>query len=182
MRDGQLAGHIGEPLYQNQNRYPTAGLSTLERKGNAVDYSKTAGDCEKHFYTFYYKNRDDCAPDVKEVAIKERNVAPTENILDQNEEREIEYERLKERAKKAEEAGAAPHQTTLKDLLGEESKEGAATTNNTPVVRNNTKQSQVKEFIGYMPKRKEFEHEFDNEAELILHDMEFFDNETEDDR
>ena len=33
-----------------------------------------------------------------------------------------------------------------------------------------------------MPKRKEFEHEYDNEAELILHDMEFFDNETEDDR
>ena len=47
-------------------------------------------------------------------------------------------------------------------------KEGAASSN-------------VNEILGYMPKRGDFEQEYDQDADLLLADMEFFDDDTEDD-
>ena len=35
--------------------------------------------------------------------------------------------------------------------------------------------------IGYMPKRGDFDHEYDMDADLLLADMEFFDDDTESD-
>jgi transcriptional adapter 2-alpha len=40
----------------------------------------------------------------------------------------------------------------------------------------------AKEIVGYMPKRGDFENEYDNEAELILADMEFFEEDSAADR
>jgi transcriptional adapter 2-alpha len=51
-------------------------------------------------------------------------------------------------------------------LGAEESKAGPVTTEQT----------------GYNPKRHEFDPEYDNDAELLLADMEFKDNDTETDR
>jgi len=38
------------------------------------------------------------------------------------------------------------------------------------------------EFAGYMPKRKDFEIEYDNDMEMYLADLEFFTDDTEQDR
>ena len=38
------------------------------------------------------------------------------------------------------------------------------------------------EIHGYMPMRKEFEHETDNDAEAIIKDIEFTDEDSEQDR
>ncbi len=35
------------------------------------------------------------------------------------------------------------------------------------------------EIVGYMPKRSDFEVEYDNDAELLLAEMEFTDEDTE---
>jgi transcriptional adapter 2-alpha len=37
----------------------------------------------------------------------------------------------------------------------------------------------TKEIIGYMPKRGDFDHEYGNEAEKALADLEFFDDDNE---
>lgn len=41
--------------------------------------SKTAEDCEEHYFTFYYKSKEDCMPKEEDViAEKARNLVPSE--------------------------------------------------------------------------------------------------------
>ena len=41
---------------------------------------------------------------------------------------------------------------------------------------------QLAEVVGYMPLRKDFEFEYDNEAELLLAEMEFLEDDTEEEK
>lgn len=41
--------------------------------------SKTAEDCEEHYFTFYYKSKEDCMPKEEDVIVeKAREMQPSE--------------------------------------------------------------------------------------------------------
>ena len=44
------------------------------------------------------------------------------------------------------------------------------------------KQPNLAEVVGYMPRRGDFEIEYDNDAELLLAEMEFNDDDTEEEK
>ena len=49
-------------------------------------------------------------------------------------------------------------------------------------VHHNTKNGSPAEIVGYMPKRGDFEVQYDNDAELLLAEMEFTDEDTEEEK
>jgi len=127
-----------EELMLMKGRFGSNGIIGIEKFGvdnwsEIADYidSKTAEECEKHYYSFYYKS--------------------------------------------------ANH----KSLSSKQSKNGKTISGRGEVERGSTnkkgevKEEHVGEISGYMPLRGEFTVEHENDAELLLADMEFFDNDPD---
>eukprot|EP00826_Nyctotherus_ovalis_P016164 TRINITY_DN14663_c0_g1_i1.p2 TRINITY_DN14663_c0_g1~~TRINITY_DN14663_c0_g1_i1.p2 ORF type:complete len:342 (-),score=111.79 TRINITY_DN14663_c0_g1_i1:111-1136(-) len=112
--------------------------------------TKTSNECEVHYYSFYYKSAKDNVPSLESI-IAERD----------------ENGRLVNDCKKAQEALAKAKQyVSKKESKIKQSPEELK------------KPPEIK-IDGFMPLRGDFNVEYDNDAELLLADMEFFDDDTE---
>lgn len=112
--------------------------------------TKTSNECEVHYYSFYYKSAKDNAPSLENI-IAERDGDG----------------RLVSNNKKAQEALAKAKQyMSKKESEIQQSPE------------EHKKPPEIK-IDGFMPLRGDFNVEYDNDAELLLADMEFFDDDTE---
>ena len=113
--------------------------------------TRTSRECEVHYYSFYYKSAEDKVPSIESV-ITERN---KEEILvnDSNKDK--------------------PALSIVQECMGKTKLLQAP---------EEDKVNYIKEIIkidGFMPLRGDFNIEYDNDAELLLADMEFFDDDTE---
>ena len=137
-----------------------------------ADYigSKTSHECEVHYYTFYYKSATDKVPFADDIILeKDKNgkfmvnnkkaqfaLAKASKYLPNNEKEKLESNNMNEEDKEFEKKPKEATKTEMK-----------------------IKEVPNSEIIGYMPLRGDFNIEYDNDAELLLADMEFFDDDTQ---
>ncbi len=146
----------------------------MDNWAEIADYigSKTSNECEVHYYSFYYKSATDKTPSVSDV-ISERG-KDGEVILNKKKaqaalSKAVTYSATKEVSKAAEEEKEKAHAKKVDEKPSKKGKgrgEAGAT-------------KPGPEVIGYMPLRGDFTIEYDNDAELLLADMEFFDDDTQ---
>lgn len=125
--------------------------------------NKGAFECEAHYYTFYYRGKDDYLPDDKNYA----NIS-TEEILNQNKMKENKL--LLDIEKNI---GYIPfaESNKLKRTLAKN-----YNINNNFEEKSKINKINVYDTLGYWAKRKEYEVEYKNEAEILMSEIEFKDN------
>jgi len=133
--------------------------------------SKSKFQCESHYYSFYYTHKSNM-PEEKDLVMWKSNMLDEDKVK-----RNLEKEqKLIEKCMKIQ--GKAPESNTCKDLKS----------NNTArsIVKNKNRKDQnintAAEILGYWKKREEFEHEYLNDAELEISELEFIDNENKEDK
>jgi len=127
--------------------------------------NKNIKECEEHYYTFYYKTRHDYLPEKADCIFKldtrsyERVEIP--DAVDNNKKR---LDVFREKKKKEEEdlKKTAADSQALEEAQNKSSAPGTA--------------EAMQRVLEYMPKRGDFFTEYDNDAESVLADMEFFDD------
>jgi transcriptional adapter 2-alpha len=115
--------------------------------------TKTPKECNAHYYTYYYKSRNDCCPN-----------NCTDIISIRNSEKKVEI--IEERSRKAEEK-LAQYISKQESSHEDSPDKGTAESNDT---------------IGYNPFREEFSIEYDNEAEFLISDLTFLEEDTTEER
>ena len=146
-------------------------LGAIENMGleNWEEISKILGkgkfECESHYYTFYYKSKDDYLPSEKIININNNS----KNILKINKKEENNY--LSEIQKNI---GYIPFSENNKpnSSISKNIKKDNQDVNK-PINQN------VYDNLGYWAKRKDYDVEFRNEAEIQLSELEFKDEDTQ---
>ena len=153
----------------------------LDNWGDVSDSMIKRGkvECESHYYTFYFKNKDEKLPQKDNIILKEINSEGrfeiNEEILKKNEEIE-----KKEKECRTLNQGKVPEPT--------QQNEKSAKNNGRSVIRGNRNRNgesaiqTAGEILGYWPKREEFDIEFLNDAELEIAELEFLDEDSENDK
>lgn len=153
----------------------------LDNWGDVSDSMIKRGkvECESHYYTFYFKNKEENLPQKENIILKEINSEGqfeiNEEILKKNEELE-----KKEKEIRTLNQGKVPEPT--------QQNEKSAKNNGRSVIRGNRNrngESSIQtagEILGYWPKREEFDIEFLNDAELEIAELEFLDEDSENDK
>jgi len=153
-------------------------LGAIERLGlnNWEEISKILGkgkfECESHYYTFYYKSKNDFLPDDKILKLNHKNNISKKNILYSNKKTENNFMNIINQN-----IGYIP--------FVENSKPNRSLSKN----NNNKKDDQDKnksynqniyDILGYWEKRKDYDVEFKNEAEIQMSEIEFRENDNND--
>ena len=150
-------------------------LGAIERLGlnNWEEISKILGkgkfECESHYYTFYYKSINDFLPDDKIININ--NNKCSKNIFLSNKKQESLYiDKIKQNI------GYVPFSDNNKP--------------NRSLTKNNIKKDEndknrpsnqnMYDTLGYWEKRKDYDVEYKNEAEIQMSEIEFNDNDNTD--
>ena len=139
------------------------GLENWEEISKILNKGKF--ECESHYYTFYYKAKDDYLPSDKKINInnssknllKENKKEENKNILKIEE--NIGYIPFSENNK--------PNRSISKNIIKKD-EQGK----NKPINQN------MYDSLGYWEKRKDFDIEYKNEAEIQLSELEFNDEDT----
>ena len=149
-------------------------LGALQRLGlnNWEEISKILGkgklECESHYYTFYYKSKNDFLPDDKIIKLNSKK-----NILVSNKNEENIY------------------LNKIKQNIGyipfiENSKQNRSLSKNSNFKNDSqdrgrhTPNQNIYDILGYWEKRKDYDVEFKNEAEIQMSEIEFRENDTKD--
>ena len=140
-------------------------LGAIEKLGldNWEEISKILGkgkfECESHYYTFYYKTKDDYLPSDKKININNKST----NLLKINKKEENKY-----LFKIQENIGYIPFSENNKPnrSISKNVKKDEQDTNK-PINQN------MYDNLGYWAKRKDYDIEFKNEAEIQLSELEF---------
>ena len=140
-------------------------LGAIEKLGldNWEEISKILGkgkfECESHYYTFYYKTKDDYLPSDKKININNKS----KNLLKINKKEENKY-----LFKIQENIGYIPFSENNKPnrSISKNVKKDEQDTNK-PINQN------MYDNLGYWAKRKDYDIEFKNEAEIQLSELEF---------
>ena len=149
-------------------------LGAIERLGlnNWEEISKILGkgklECESHYYTFYYKSKNDFLPNDKLIN-KNINNNNSPNILIQNKNEENKYiNKIKQNI------GYIPFSENNKQ--------------NRSLSKNNIKKDEqdktkpvnqnIYDILGYWEKRKDYDIEYKNEAEIQMSEIEFRENDN----
>lgn len=141
--------------------------------------SKPKIPCESHYYNYYLKDLDHPMPVSEDIALlefKNNNYIYDENKLVENDKREENLRNIVIKNK-----GSIPD-------LSNSNKDSLINANRSrSLVKNRNRRDQknittAEEIIGYWPKRKEFDVEFLNEAELEISDLEFYEDDTKEER
>ena len=111
--------------------------------------TKSSKDCEIHYYAFYYKSKSIKIPDNDNDIICKRNEKGQLEII-------------------------ASKSKAAKKLVDDYKEQHAEISE--PVEKDQPNPALENEFMGYNPLRKEFNIEHDNDAELLLSELEFFDD------
>ena len=132
-------------------------LGAIERLGlnNWEEISKILGkgkfECESHYYTFYYKSNNDFLPDDKLIILNTNNKC-SKNISLSNKKQETLYT------------------DKIKQNIGY-----------IPFSENNKSINQnMYDILGYWEKRKDYDVEYKNEAEIQMSEIEFNENDNKD--
>ena len=146
-------------------------LGAIQRLGleNWEEISKILGkgkfECEAHYYTFYYKSKDDYYPSEKIININNNS----KNLLNSNKKEENKY-----LSKIQDNIGYIPftennkpNRSISKNIIKKDEQD-----KNKPVNQN------IYDNLGYWVNRKEYDVEFKNEAEIQLSEIEFKDTDT----
>ena len=139
------------------------GLENWEEISKILNKGKF--ECESHYYTFYYKAKDDYLPSDKKIntnnssknLLKENKKEENKNILKIEE--NIGYIPFSENNK--------PNRSISKNIIKKD-EQGK----NKPINQN------MYDSLGYWEKRKDFDIEFKNEAEIQLSELEFNNEDT----
>ena len=144
----------------------------LDNWGDICDNLNNRGniECEAHYYTFYYKNKDEKYPNENNIILNNDKTIK-DNIKENNEKNENEIKNIKK---------ASPGK--IPELSNQQEK--SRKRNGRSVMRNYRSGNisginSAAEILGYLPKRDELEIEFLNDAELPLAELEFLDEDTE---
>ena len=149
-------------------------LGAIERLGlnNWEEISKILGkgklECESHYYTFYYKSKNDFLPNDK-IINKNINNNNSPNILSQNKKQENEYiNKIKQNI------GYIPFSENNKQnrSLSKNNIKKDQQDKNKPVNQN------IYDILGYWEKRKDYDIEYKNEAEIQMSEIEFSENDN----
>ena len=143
-------------------------LGAIERLGlnNWEEISKILGkgkfECESHYYTFYYKSKDDFLPD--------ESIINTNSLISNKAEENKYMNKIKQNI------GYIPFSENNKQ--------------NRSISKNNIKKDDqdknkhvnqnVYDILGYWEKRKDYDVEFKNEAEIQMSEIEFHENDNKD--
>ena len=153
-------------------------LGAIERLGlnNWEEISKILGkgkfECESHYYTFYYKSKNDFLPDDKITNININNYSPNKNknnILNQNKNEENKYLN-----KIQENLGYIP--------FSDNNKQNRSLSKNNikkdDLDKNKPSNQNIYDILGYWEKRNDYDIEFKNEAEIQMSEIEFREKEN----
>ena len=130
---------------------------------------KTASDWEAQFYSFYYKSQEDPIPRIEEIWVIKRDKLSNSPFLNNeilNFNTKKKEEEIKSR-KPAKESRQRSSKNEDDNISSEQSKKQENPINN------------VRSLVGYMPKRGDFDTEYDDEAETRIWEMEFNDDDNE---
>ena len=148
-------------------------LGAIERLGlnNWEEISKILGkgkfECESHYYTFYYKSKNDFLPDDKIIKL---NNYSKKNILQSNKNEENKYMNIINQN-----IGYIP--------FVENTKPNRSLSKNNNIKRdeqdkNKSSNQNIYDILGYWEKRKDYDVEFKNEAEIQMGEIEFRENDN----
>lgn len=141
--------------------------------------SKPKIPCESHYYNYYLKNSENPLPNKDEIALM--NCINNNYVYDEL--KLVENDKKEENLRKIviENKGSIPD-------LSSSNKDNLLNANRSrSLVKNRNRRDQknittAEEIIGYWPKRKEFDVEYLNEAELEISDLEFYEDDTKEER
>jgi len=151
-------------------------LGAIEKLGleNWEEISKILGkgkfECESHYYTFYYKSNNDFLPDDKLIILNTNNKC-SKNISLSNKKQETLYtDKIKQNI------GYIP--------FSENNKSNRSLSKNNIKKDENDKSKPVNQnmydILGYWEKRKDYDVEYKNEAEIQMSEIEFNENDNKD--
>ena len=153
-------------------------LGAIERLGlnNWEEISKILGkgrfECESHYYTFYYKSKYDFLPDDNKIInINNNNNKYSKNILLSNKKQEALFiDKIKQNI------GYVPFSENNKSnrSLSKTTIKKDENDKNKPVNQN------MYDTLGYWEKRKDYDVEYKNEAEIQMSEIEFNENDSKD--
>ena len=145
-------------------------LGAIEKLGleNWEEISKILGkgkyECESHYYTFYYKSKDDYLPSDKIININNNS----KNILKLNKIDENKYlEKIKDNI------GYIPFSDNNKP-----NRSISKNIKKDDLDKNKPMNQNIYDNLGYWTKRKDYDIEFKNEAEIELSELEFKEGDT----
>ena len=153
-------------------------LGAIERLGlnNWEEISKILGkgkfECESHYYTFYYKSKNDFLPDDKILKLNHKNNISKKNILYSNKKTETNFMNIINQN-----IGYIP--------FVENSKPNRSLSKNNNIKKddqdkNKSYNQNIYDILGYWEKRKDYDVEFKNEAEIQMSEIEFRENDNND--
>ena len=153
-------------------------LGAIERLGlnNWEEISKILGkgkfECESHYYTFYYKSKNDFLPDDKILKLNHKNNISKKNILYSNKKTENNFTNIINQN-----IGYIP--------FVENSKPNRSLSKNNNIKKddqdkNKSYNQNIYDILGYWEKRKDYDVEFKNEAEIQMSEIEFRENDNND--
>ena len=153
-------------------------LGAIERLGlnNWEEISKILGkgkfECESHYYTFYYKSKNDFLPDDKYLKLTNKKNISKKNVLHMNKTKENNFMNIINQN-----IGYIP--------FVENSKPNRSLSKNNNIKKdeqdkNKTYNQNIYDILGYWEKRKDYDIEFKNEAEIQMSEIEFRENDNED--
>ena len=153
-------------------------LGAIERLGlnNWEEISKILGkgkfECESHYYTFYYKSKNDFLPDDKILKLNNKKNISKKNILHLNKTAENNFMNIINQN-----IGYVP--------FAESSKPNRSLSKNNNIKKddqdkNKTYNQNIYDVLGYWEKRKDYDVEFKNEAEIQMSEIEFRESDNKD--
>ena len=146
------------------------GLNNWEEVSKSMN-NKGQLECESHYYSFYNINKDNPNPDESKIIIDENKKINEKQLLIN---KQINNEMIKN-------FSSNPGNSTFET---EKESQNIKRNSRSLCVRKNSKgggAESVSEILGVHPKRKEFDNEFLNDAEIELSHLEFNDKENEKD-
>ena len=137
------------------------GLNNWEEISKSIE-NKGQVECESYYYTFYYKNKENPAPDENKLILDgNKNI-----ITSQLKENKKEYENMIAKVSSNRGLGISPDEENFPK-------------NNSRSIcipKNGTVGESVSEVLGARIKRKEFDNEFLNDIEVEMSNLEFNEN------
>lgn len=177
---------------------PTGALTLYQKTQKPGFGSHTADECEKHYNNFYLNSKTKPLPDTrnylnlvqnnKEVLNSEmiESIKQDLHLLNKSLEKKDSESHISDTSSGAPNSLSTENNSKIKQELNENQikkqpfgrSSGGNTGNKTTSIGTGNQSKPSTSVIGYMPLRGDFDVEYDNDAELLLADMEFRDSDT----
>ncbi|OII72281.1 SANT domain- and SWIRM domain-containing protein [Cryptosporidium ubiquitum] len=177
---------------------PTGALSLYQKTQKPGFAAHTADECEKHYNNFYLNSKTKPLPDTRNylnLIQKTQEITNSEliesikqdlDLLNKSGEKKDSEPQISESSSgTSNSVSTESHSKTKQELSNPQVKKqpfgrpsGGNTGNKTTSTGTGNQSKPSTSVIGYMPLRGDFDVEYDNDAELLLADMEFRDSDT----